>query len=113
MAQPTIATVALPDTIAKVLVTADKLKSSSAGNEANTKALLIEPMLDALGWDPSDLEAVERETQVFQGTFLDYALKQEGVARLYVEAKSVTGNLDDKKFIAQTVNYANTEPGRV
>ena len=101
--------VALPETIAKLLQTAAKLKTSGAGNEANTKALLIEPLIAALGWDPVDLDAVEREVKVFEGTFLDYALKLDGTPRVYVEAKGLNENLDDKKFIAQTLNYANND----
>ncbi len=50
---------------------------------------------------------MEREYRVFDGTLLDYALKIEGKPRLFVEAKAVGSNLDDKAFIAQTVNYAN------
>lgn len=66
-------------------------------------------MLQALGWDMHDLDEVEREVIVFDGTTLDYALKVAGNPRVYVEAKSVTGNLTDKKFVAQTVNYANND----
>ena len=65
----------IPDVISGVLTTAEKLKTSSAGNEANTKALLIEPVLQALGWDLTDLDQVQREVKVFEGTFLDYALQ--------------------------------------
>jgi predicted transport protein len=71
--------------------------------------LLIEPMIASLGWDPIDLDMVEREVKVFEGTYLDYSLKLDGVPRLYVEAKGLNENLDDKKFIAQTVNYANND----
>lgn len=91
------------------LQTAAKLKINGSGNEANTKALLIEPMIAALGWDPADLDSVEREVKVLEGTFLDYALKLHSTARVYVEAKGLNENLDDKKFIAQTVNYANND----
>jgi predicted transport protein len=101
--------VALPDTITKLVQTAAKLKASGSGNEANTKALLIEPMIASLGWDPVDLDMVEREVKVFEGTYLDYALKLDGAPRVYVEAKGLNENLDDKKFIAQTVNYANND----
>jgi predicted transport protein len=101
--------VSLADAIQKLLVNAAKLKASSAGNEANTKVLLIEPLLDALGWDPGDLDAVEREYRVYDNTCLDYALKIDGLPRLFVEAKGIGKNLDDKQFIAQTVNYANNE----
>lgn len=100
---------ALPDAIPKLMQTAAKLKAGGSGNEANTKALLIEPMMAALGWDPVDLDAVEREVKVFEGTFLDYALKLDGKPRVYAEAKGLNENLDDKKFIAQTVNYANND----
>ena len=99
----------LADAIEKVLATATKLKASSGANEANTKVLLIEPLLAALGWDVGDLDAVEREYRVYDNTSLDYALKIDGKPRLYVEAKAIGKNLDDKQFIAQTVNYANNE----
>lgn len=100
---------ALPETISDVLATATKLKASTAANEANTKVLMIEPLLGALGWNPTDLDVVEREVKVFDGTFLDYALKVIGEPRLYIEAKSIGGNLNDKKFVAQAINYANND----
>ncbi len=103
-----IAWVALSTTVSKVLETAKKLKGAG-GNEANTKALLIEPLLAALGWDTADLDQVEREYRVFDGTSLDYALKINGDLRLFLEAKAVGKGLDDKAFIFQTVNYANNE----
>ncbi|MDP2949187.1 MAG: DUF5655 domain-containing protein [Chloroflexota bacterium] len=78
-------------------------------NEADTKALFIEPMLTALGWDVQDLDAVNREYRVYDGTRLDYALNVGNKPRLFVEAKPLAKSLDDKLFIAQTVNYANNE----
>ena len=104
-----LAQVTFNDTIAKVRETADKLKLGTAGNEANTKALLVEPVLMALGWDLGDIDCVEREVKVYDGTFLDYALKVSATRRLYLEAKSMSGNLDDKRFVAQAINYANND----
>lgn len=98
----------LAQNVADAVSAADKLKTKNA-NEANTKALVIEPLLMALGWDLADIDAVEREVRVFEGTFLDYALKVDDVARIYVEAKSISGNVDDKKFVAQAINYANND----
>ena len=46
---------------------------------------------------------------MYDNTSLDYALKIDGKARLFIEAKGIGKNLDDKQFIAQTVNYANNE----
>lgn len=101
--------VSIPDAIAKARATSRKLQTSASANEANTKALLIEPLLAALSWDPTDLDVVEREVKVFDGTFLDYGLKVDGIPRLYVEAKAIGENLTDRKFVAQTVNYANND----
>lgn len=78
-------------------------------NEADTKALFIEPMLGALGWDIHDLDAVNREYRVYDGTKLDYALKAGNKPRLFIEAKPLLKTLDERQFIAQTVNYANNE----
>src|SRR6266702_1703971 len=78
-------------------------------NEENTAVVLIEPILAALGWDLTDLASVDRQYRVFDGTKLDYALKIGGKASLFVEVKGLSQSLDDPKFIAQTVNYANNE----
>jgi predicted transport protein len=60
-------------------------------------------------WNLQDIREVEREFRVYDGTLLDYALRLDGKPRLFVEAKAMTKSLDDKTFIAQTVNYANNE----
>ena len=78
-------------------------------NEANTKALLIEPVLSALGWDVLDLDSVTREYKVYDGTFLDYALLVGAKALLFCEAKPTGKHLDDSKWVSQTINYANNE----
>lgn len=78
-------------------------------NESNTKVLLVEPILEALGWDTKDLDSVTREHKVFDGTFLDYALIGGSAPSLFVEAKAWGGNINDPKWTAQTVNYANNE----
>lgn len=80
---------ALPDAIGRALESARRLREQGAGNEANTKALLIEPLLGSLGWNPIDIDSVQRELRVFEGTFLDYALKLDGRPRIYVEAKGI------------------------
>lgn len=101
---------ALKDAIAEVLSRAAELRAAgTGGNEANTKALLIEPMLQALGWDTTDLSQVEREHRVYDNTSLDYALKIDGQPRLFVEAKGISRDLGDRSFIAQAINYANNE----
>ena len=70
---------------------------------------MIEPLVAALGWDLLDIGEVEREFRVYDGTFLDYALRVDGVPKLFLEAKALNKSLSDRAFIAQTVNYANNE----
>lgn len=83
-------------------------KGSKAANEANTRALVIEPVLAALGWNLTDLGEVDREYAVaVDGTRLDYALKIAGERKLFVEAKAVGKDLSNGKFVSQTINYAN------
>ena len=55
-----ITAMALLDDVRKIAGVAERLKGP-VGNEANTKALLIEPMLSALGWDTTNLDHVLRD----------------------------------------------------
>lgn len=100
----------LESVVAGALATAEDLKTSKAGgSEANTRSLLIDPVLAGLGWNLRDIREVVREFRVYDGTLLDYALRLDGKPRLFVEAKAMNKSLEDKAFIAQTVNYANNE----
>lgn len=75
--------------------------------EQNTKASLIEPLLEALGWDIRDLDEVHRE---YKGTRkdkpVDFALKLLRKPRLFIEAKGLGETLADRKWIAQVLGYA-------
>ncbi|HUW12321.1 MAG TPA: winged helix-turn-helix domain-containing protein [Anaerolineae bacterium] len=82
-------------------------KEGQVGEE-NTKAVLVEPMLQALGWETHDLEEVQREYRYkSQGNPVDYALFVAGRPQLFVEAKGLGGDIANHKWQSQTVNYAN------
>ncbi len=75
--------------------------------EQNTKAGLIEPILEALGWEVSDPNEVHREyRRLPSDNPVDYALLLAGAPRVLVEAKGVSENLDDPRWANQTVAYA-------
>lgn len=75
--------------------------------EQNTKATLIEPMLRALGWDPEDIDEVRREFKAQkQDKPVDYALLSGGKPVLFVEAKGLGTNLDDRGCANQIMTYA-------
>lgn len=99
---------AFRDEIRRALKVGEKL-TGPAANEANTKALVIEPVLAALGWDTGDPDQVVREWRVYNNTSLDYALIVDDKPGLYLEAKAIKKKLDDRQFIAQAVNYANND----
>jgi len=83
-------------------------KDGEVGEE-NTKAVLVEPMLQALGWDTHDLDEVQREFRYKpQDNPVDYALFVSARPRLFVEAKGLGRDLGQHKWRSQAVNYANT-----
>lgn len=76
-------------------------------HESDTRASLIDPMLNALGWRVGDLEKVRQEYS-FQASDsrVDYALMEARKPSLYVEAKALGKNLDDPKWASQIMGYA-------
>jgi hypothetical protein len=79
----------------------------AAIGEQNTKATLIEPILRALGWDLEDLEEVRREyRRISADNPVDYALHLLRTPRLFVEAKGLDENLDDRRWASQIMGYA-------
>jgi hypothetical protein len=75
--------------------------------EQNTKAMLIEPILEALGWDIRDWDEVHREFRAKSGDSpVDYALKIMRTPRLFLEAKGLGEDLSDRKWVAQVLGYA-------
>ena len=75
-------------------------------SEQDTKAILIEPVLAALGWRLDDIADVRREYRAKpQDNPVDYALLVFGQPRLFVEAKALSTALD-RKSAAQVLGYA-------
>lgn len=75
--------------------------------EQNTKAVLINPLLRALGWNMEDLEEVVLEyKRRAMDNPVDYALLLQRTPRLFIEAKPLDGNLNDPKWAGQIMAYA-------
>ena len=67
-------------------------------NEADTKAVLVEPLLEWLGWDIRNTEEVKREwRRKSRDEPVDYALMDAGNPTLLVEAKSLRDPLGSDK----------------
>ena len=92
-------------------VLAQKIKKfrerSETIGESNTKAALIGPLLEALGWDVTDPDEVFREYKSKpQDNPVDYALLLLRSPRLFIEAKALSKKLSDRKWISQILLYA-------
>ncbi|MCX7410763.1 MAG: hypothetical protein NTZ32_22030 [Planctomycetales bacterium] len=95
------------EAVIKTVVAKIKRFKGQGFGEQNTKANLIDPILQALGWDIHDADEVHREFKpTSKDSPVDYALKIIRKPRLFVEAKGLDENLTDRKWIAQVLGYA-------
>ena len=76
-------------------------------DETRTRQVLIDPLLQALGWDVSDPEAVQLEYRVGKKR-ADYALMSDGPPIAVIEAKKLESDLEDDEM-NQVLNYANLD----
>jgi hypothetical protein len=75
--------------------------------EDNTKAVLVEPLMEVLGWNIRDLGEVIRGYGVRVGTkteYVDYILKIDGRPKIFVEVKALGKDLEP--FVDQAISYA-------
>jgi len=74
--------------------------------ETPTRTIIVDPLLEALGWDVRDPDEVQLEYPTVDGKSVDYALLINRKAALLVEAKALDDPLNDVKGITQVVGYA-------
>jgi hypothetical protein len=81
--------------------------SKLTSNEAQTRRVLIDPLLRLVGWDIENENEVLSEYQLY-GDRADYVMANAEGPVLLVEAKPFESNLSDIKNVVQAVNYGNT-----
>jgi predicted transport protein len=74
--------------------------------ETPTRTIIVDPLLEALGWDVRDPDEVQLEYPTVDGKSVDYALLLNRKPVLLVEAKPLDDPLNDVKGITQVVGYA-------
>lgn len=77
-------------------------------NESQTCNEFIEPFFEYLGWDMRNAEnndEVTKESNVF-GKRVDYAFRINQIPRMFVEAKALRIDLDQRKWAEQAINYS-------
>lgn len=95
----------LRSAIAQSLSKITKFGSEYKSNESEVGRTLVEPVLEALGWNVSSLEDVRSEVRTEDGHFLDYMLRKKGKELLVLEAKSQSANLE--KHLNQLAIYCS------
>lgn len=102
-------TAALLESVRQVAERIPRLRSQGARiSEQDTKSVLITPTIQALGWDILDIDEVRNEYRHKPADNpVDYALFLNRSPVLFVEAKPLSNSLSDRKWIIQTLNYAN------
>jgi len=95
----------LPQTIETIRSKIEGLRKHSL-KETPTRTIIIDPILEALGWDVRDPDEVQLEYPTIDGKSVDYAVKINRKPVLLVEAKALDDPLNDVKAITQVVGYA-------
>lgn len=96
----------LCDVLIQIQESANLYKTTLSKNEAATRAVLIDPVLRALGWNTANTNMVEVEKTMEQ-VRADYALYDSNqIPQIIVEAKALGTNLTQKKLVMSLVNYA-------
>jgi len=96
----------LRDSLPEIAERIARYRGSNIG-EQNTKVSLIMPALRALGWNVEDLDEVRLEYRRSpRDKPVDYALMLQREPVLFVEAKSLGENLEDRRWASQIISYA-------
>jgi predicted type IV restriction endonuclease len=99
---------ALPETVQMLRTQIERFRERGQSiGELNTRAVLIDPLLSALGWELLDLSEVKREyRRKPQDNPVDYALFILRRPCLFVEAKDLDSELSDRRWVSQILGYA-------
>lgn len=98
----------LPEAVAAVRARISKYSSSKNFNEENTKASLVVPILQALGWDTNDPDEVHWEYKAKpKYNPVDFALLLQRTPCLLIEAKALRDRMRDDKLLNQVLSYAS------
>ena len=77
--------------------------------ETPTRTIVIDPILEALGWDVRDPDEVQLEYPTIDGKSVDYALKLNKKPVMLLEAKPLDDLLKSVKAVTQIVAYASND----
>lgn len=96
----------ISDVLRQIKASSELYKSTLESNEAATRAVLIDPVLKAFGWDIANADMVEMEKTAALNR-ADYVLNDEnGYTKIVVEAKTLNKNLIHPEIERALGNYS-------
>ena len=96
----------LSEVLMQIRDSAGQYQKTLTKNEAATRAVLVDPILRALGWDIANTNMVEVE-KTHNNVRADYALYDTNqIPKIIIEAKSLGSNLTKQNIVMSLVNYA-------
>lgn len=98
----------LRETIKMLTEKLKKYRSLYEQNEMATRGQIIEPILRCLGWDIENPEEIQPNISVEEG-IPDYSLLKEGKIILFIEAKKLSIDIEQKSVINQLAKYCFSE----
>ncbi|HHS49483.1 MAG TPA: hypothetical protein ENM99_06605 [Desulfurella acetivorans] len=85
-----------------------KFRSLYEQNEMAVRDQIVNPILKNLGWDPENPEEVQPNVSTEEGV-PDYSLLKNGKKILFVEAKKLGIDIEQKEIIRQLAKYSFSE----
>lgn len=94
----------LKETLELVIKRMKKSRSLYERNEMAVRSQIIEPILRGLGWDTENPEEVQPNVSTEEG-IPDYSLLKNGKKVLFIEAKKLSVNIEQREVIRQLAKY--------
>lgn len=94
----------LKETLEMVVERMRKYRSLYQQNEMAVRDQLVNPILRSLGWNPENPEEVQPNIPTEEGV-PDYSLMKNGNAVLFIEAKKLSVDVEQRGAIRQLAKY--------
>lgn len=98
----------LNDALAPIIDKIKKFRSLYEQNEQAVRDQIANPILRNLGWNPENPEEVQPNVSTEEGV-PDYSLIKNGKKILFVEAKKLSVDIEQKEIIRQLAKYSFSE----
>jgi len=98
----------LNESLAPIVEKIKKYRSLYEQNEMAVRDQIVNPILRNLGWNPENPEEVQPNVSTEEG-IPDYSLIKDGKKNLFVEAKKLGVDVEQREVIRQLAKYSFSE----